>query len=125
MSVITVERFKEGHVGIKRKKFETMFVGVCRVIPIQITPTCVRLAVKAPRSVSITRDDAKAGGNPQLCDDDAMDVAFAAVDAGIGFARTCEPEDLVGNLDAVAAMCRALLVLSGSFTIGAAPEDGQ
>ena len=118
MSVITIANFQNGYLGIKRRLFETTFIGPMRIIPIQISDKQVRLALKAPRSVAIARDDAIRKPNPVLFDDDAMVHAFAAVDEGIGLARELEPEDIVGNLDAVAKLCRALLVLSGEFEVG-------
>lgn len=115
MSVITAAKYKEGHLGVHRHKFETTFLGLCRVIPIEITTGRVKLAIKAPRSIGIMRDDVVKDRNPTLFDDDAMDLAYAMVDEGVELAENSEPEDLVGNLDAVAKLCRALVLLSGRF----------
>lgn len=115
MSVITHKAFKDGYLGVKRRKFETTFVGLARVIPIELSPGLVTLAIKAPRSMSIARDDTIARRNPHLSDDQLMDRVYKLVDDAIALANAREPEDLVGDLDAVALLTAALICLSGDF----------
>ena len=99
----------DGHLGIQRHRMETLFIGPIRVVTLNNE---AQLAIKGPRSIKFLRDEI---APVHLIDDDILDAIYQRIDRAVDIAKNLCAEDLVGDLDKVAELRAAVLLMTGGM----------